>query len=336
MATKPQVQCNGNSLTLGTGATGGLTYPNQLATLLTAGWDVSNQGVGGDTTQDLIDRGLDSWFDAGRAANVIVLWEITNDVKLNEDAAGAYSRVITWCGDSRAAGFKVIVATCIDRSESLPGAWETNRQAVNANIRENWASFADGIVDLGLAPHLGPAGSALDPTYFDDGVHLTNTGYAIVAKMVYDAVVALETIYLAKTLPGGTTYQPEVFTQNYFGVIDDILYSPPLVFVQANPSGAGAASGAGSAVGVGGTNIGSVGAASGVGSASAVGTSGTNSAAGVGIALAVGASLAAAVGNAAGVGTAQSNGQTASKDVTEKFLLVTTGRLVNARRHGVN
>jgi lysophospholipase L1-like esterase len=62
------------------------------------------------------------------------------------------------------------------------------RNALNAELRAHWKSFADGLADCAADSTIGPAGAEADPTYYRDTVHLTAAGYAIVAGVVAAAV----------------------------------------------------------------------------------------------------------------------------------------------------
>jgi hypothetical protein len=62
-----------------------------------------------------------------------------------------YTRYLQWCADWRAAGFKVVACTVLPRNNGgLYAGFEADRQTVNAQIRANWASFADALADMGL------------------------------------------------------------------------------------------------------------------------------------------------------------------------------------------
>lgn len=199
LVTRKLLLADGNSLTLGTGSTGGNTYPVQLQPLLTGGagtWNVVNQGVGGQTTPQMDTQASGAGPQSTDtqlgfyARTVVIGWEITNDLVTNSvSAATGYANVQAFFNHRRAANAaaKLVVLTCLPRT-TITGTNETSRQTINANIVANWATFADALVDAASIPLLS------DPTnltYYADGTHLTNAGYALVAAAMAPVVNAL-------------------------------------------------------------------------------------------------------------------------------------------------
>lgn len=79
------VACVGDSITAGYLSTGGMNYPNQLQTLLGAGYKVTNYGVGGTT---MLKKGDNPYWNtaaytqaAASNAAIVVLMLGTNDAK---------------------------------------------------------------------------------------------------------------------------------------------------------------------------------------------------------------------------------------------------------------
>lgn len=127
--------------------------------------------------------------------NIAVLWAGTNDLYYNKKltASGLHELIQDWCSGRKAAGFKVIVCTITPRSDLfIPGNFEERRQILNALIREHYSEYADGIADIAADPRLGDAGDELESMYYTDKVHMTPTGYAIVAGIVRDAIIGLD------------------------------------------------------------------------------------------------------------------------------------------------
>lgn len=192
LITRKFLICDGNSLTLGTGSTGGTNgYPVQIIPLLTGGsgtWRVLNNGVGGQTTPQMDTQASTGGANTTDgylgfyARTVVVGWEISNDIVTNnlQNAGGgttAYNNVVTFFTNRRAAGAtaSLVVVTCMKRTD-MTAPNETARQAANASILANSATFADGVYDPTADARLN------DPTnltYFADGIHLTDAGYAI-------------------------------------------------------------------------------------------------------------------------------------------------------------
>jgi lysophospholipase L1-like esterase len=196
----PQIVFDGDSMTDGHQSTNELNYPNQTITLLggTSNYSYINLGIGGQTvaamTTDAVSE-VDSLLQYGsnRPYNFVVLMGGTNDLGQPAtglvDATTTYNRIVTYAQGRRNAGFKVIVNTILPRSAAgTPADFETSRQTVNSNIRSNWPTFADGIADIASDSIIGPAGASDNTTYYPDKVHMSNTGYGIVASYVAAAI----------------------------------------------------------------------------------------------------------------------------------------------------
>lgn len=179
---------DGNSLT----ASG--YFPQLVYTdLVSLGYTVmmQNYGVGGQTTEQMLadDRTVDIAENLNAYKNIIHVWEGSNELYFNATAITTYNNIVTYCKRRRAAGFQVIVGTLTPRIFTLtPVTQEADRLAVNANIRSNWRSFADGISDMGADPIVGNYDYCLNTAYFADGVHYTAAGYTIVADIVSKAI----------------------------------------------------------------------------------------------------------------------------------------------------
>lgn len=198
IVTRKFLICDGNSLTLGTGSTGGTNgWPVQIIPLLTGGsgtWRVLNNGVGGQVT-----TAMDTQASTGGAnttdgylgfyaRTVVVGWEVSNDIIAGTSAATAYSNYTTFWANRLAANAaaKRVAVTCMKRTD-MTGPQETARQTVNANILANWPTFADALIDPTADARLN------DPTnltFFADGIHLTDAGYAIFSGLMATAINA--------------------------------------------------------------------------------------------------------------------------------------------------
>lgn len=195
--------CDGNSLTAGSQSTTGYDYPCQLQTLVGTEYEVVSFGVSSQTTADMIADAagqVDPLYSSSNAGNWCVMWEGTNDIFFDASSATAYANIVDYCEDRRAAGYKVAVGTIMPRgnwpgASTIPGdaaakeaEFEVRRAAVNADIRANWSSFADAIVDIAADDRFDDYN---DTTYFAaDKVHLNDTGYGVVAALVQSALEA--------------------------------------------------------------------------------------------------------------------------------------------------
>jgi lysophospholipase L1-like esterase len=199
IVTQNFLLCDGNSITYGTGSTGGTNgWPVQIASMLNnggaLGWYIVNNGVAGQTTPQ-----MDTQASPGGGAQttdirlgwygktIVTGWEVTNDLATNNvSAAIGYSNLVTFFNHRRAANAaaKLVVATVLP-ANIITGVNETSRQTINTNIRANWASFADALVDVAAIAQLQDPNNTI---YFADGTHPTDAGYALIAQAFASAV----------------------------------------------------------------------------------------------------------------------------------------------------
>ena len=170
--------------------------PAQVMALLPGGLDMKNLGVGGQTTQMMAaDAGteVDPLYATSRRCNILVCWEGTNDLILGTappyDARQAYRHLAAYCKARQRAGFRVVICTVLPRGRLA--AFYDARNALNAELRAHWRSFADALADVAANMTIGADGAETDATYYRDTVHLTAAGYAIVAREVAGAVKRL-------------------------------------------------------------------------------------------------------------------------------------------------
>lgn len=151
----------------------------------------------GHTLQQRIDAFSTDVAPNLREDDIVIIWCGTNDLAgaSGVSAATLYSRIQTYCGLVHALGGKVIVCNVIARS--ILGAdladMDTRRLAYNLNVRNNWATFADGFADLGNTTHLAVLSDALNTTYYQaDEVHLTTSnGYPLVSSVVAPEITTI-------------------------------------------------------------------------------------------------------------------------------------------------
>lgn len=189
--TVSRIIFDGNSLTAGTGSTAGNTYPEQVMANF-PGRTYWNYGVAGQTTTqmdadaaaqiDILKRNLYT------GQNIVIAWEITNELVAGVSATDAYNNFVTYCTNRRAAGFKVIACTVLPRSTANQEQFYADRLEVNTNIRANLASFADDIADFALDGRIGYDGAQNNPEYYSDTTHMTDAGYGVADEIVTDAL----------------------------------------------------------------------------------------------------------------------------------------------------
>lgn len=127
-----------------------------------------------------------SW---GFTNKVYVLYEDTNSIVTSGWTA---DQVVTanWniAATARAAGFKVILTTCIGGT-GFNTAQDAVRVAANAAKLAGWASHADGIVDLAAVPEFVSTTTPSEIRY--DNLHLTDKGYRIFGHHLAKGIRAL-------------------------------------------------------------------------------------------------------------------------------------------------
>ena len=190
--------CDGNSLTAGQGASNPATtsYPARLdADAAFSTVTTYNLGVGAQETQDMIDDAasqVDPLYN-GAVDNILVAWEVGNDIFYNGSVSGAITRFWSYCDARRAVGFKVIIINCPPRDQATDfgdtsGQYNTKLQSANSQLADEWMSHADGYVDLAADSRF--AGYNL--TYYDaDKIHYTDAGYQVVKDLVKAKILAL-------------------------------------------------------------------------------------------------------------------------------------------------
>lgn len=181
--TDAVIVCDGNSLTAG-GYGGTYNYPQLLGQQ--TGFesvDFYNFGVSGQQTSQMASDAvaqIDILINPS-VENILIAWEVGNDIYYQGDATAAYNRFRDYCLARQEAGWRVIVLTCPARTQTTafgdnPSQYETKLQAANTLLLSNWASFSDGIIDL---RQYTPLQTTSAPYYNADQVHLTQTGYQV-------------------------------------------------------------------------------------------------------------------------------------------------------------
>lgn len=195
------VVCKGDSLTFGEGSTAGrgntigTSYPALLLAALDAGAaavTLYNKGVAGESAGDMITAGaseVDSLLDSG-AINVCLFMGGINDlnVALQADAPTTYGRVHDYCLARRTAGWFVGVSTLLPATPTFLQS-DADRLSVNTSIRSGYTGFADFLIDVAGDATMGAAGAYSNTTYYADGVHPTDAGYALLYPYFRAAVM---------------------------------------------------------------------------------------------------------------------------------------------------
>lgn len=180
----------GDSLSASWGDSVGATWSTQLANMIPRQYKLNNQGLGGTTCQAL---STSTYYTVAMAQGVTMASTVfcgTNDIENSVSAATTYGYLQTVVGNmcTQSPAAPVLVLTMIDRQN---GNKESVRQSYNTLIRNGitagtLASCKTILVDVGGAAPLGVSGNSTNTVYFQtDQIHLTDTGYNVIAQYVY-------------------------------------------------------------------------------------------------------------------------------------------------------
>jgi lysophospholipase L1-like esterase len=202
------VVCTGDSITSGTGSTGGpaqtmltpvggTNYPNRLWSLLgSSTWQVKADAYPGRTLIQMNTETStygDLYFSPrGASKNINIVWGGTNDCSSYTSVGSAMSLYEKLCLQKKALGWKVVAVTMLLRQDgAAPGisAFAINQAQFNTWLRANYTRFADTLVDVAADSRLQ---NPSNTTYFNaDKIHLTDAGYIVVANLMYAVVSTL-------------------------------------------------------------------------------------------------------------------------------------------------
>jgi len=183
--TAPVIIWAGNSLTVGYSSPG-YSYPPSSYVVAPEyngiTYEKINLGVGGLRASEIdsaIGARLVSEYRNRAGKNIMIVQIGVNDLGNSVTPGRTYSYLSAFCLKYRAMGYKILVST-------LPSSalWYGNpsREPYNEMIRNGYANFADGLIDLGGDFLIGKPTSYSDTTYFTDGVHMTEAGYQEIAS----------------------------------------------------------------------------------------------------------------------------------------------------------
>jgi lysophospholipase L1-like esterase len=147
-------------------------------------------------------------YSAGRSSNVYVAGVGTNSLYFTSSGvtvAQAFTQYVSLCQTARAAGWKVVAATILPRSDtqaSVSPTFEADRQSFNAAVLSTalsggtvfgstYSRFADAVADPASDSTIGQQGQSDNTTYYQDKVHPTAAGAAILANYYATAIQGL-------------------------------------------------------------------------------------------------------------------------------------------------
>lgn len=189
---------DGNSLLTGLGSEPltkhgtslGARIPGQLPEFI-----FQHYGISGQTTPTMVTNASSTVHKCPLAfvdKNVCFLWEGTNHIEAGVPAASAYASLVQYSTAARAAGYKVVVGTVLDRAwGSSAAAKDAIRLTTNAMILSGAPADFDAVVDIASIPGLT---DSTNTTYFmTDAIHLTASGVGLVLSYLEDAIEELYT-----------------------------------------------------------------------------------------------------------------------------------------------
>lgn len=148
---------------------------------------VGNEGIAGNTTQDVLDR-YDADVLSHASLSHVILYSGANDLGsvLGDDADTIIANMKSAIDRAHAVGAKVIVATINPRAHFTP-LQNLYRDTVNTWIRTNGNcdGYCDGMVDFDAALAWSLYPDAINPVYDSgDTIHPTPAGYKAMADAV--------------------------------------------------------------------------------------------------------------------------------------------------------
>lgn len=188
---------DGDSLTQGIYTCDLQSYPWYMERLLpsslvvyNAAWAAKTLG-GADGLVARYAAFTNTLFNPAAHHNIISIMAGTNDIQNGADDREVLRLLQQYSAAARKTGFKVIVSTILPRASFSP-KMETFRLNLNTALRANWKEFADGLSDFAGDPAFSDAKIVNDHTiYAEDGIHLTDAGYQILASIMSSSVRGL-------------------------------------------------------------------------------------------------------------------------------------------------
>lgn len=143
------------------------------------------------TAAALVDPLLDTNYPASK--RICIVWEISNHLaNPTTTAEDAYNAIKAYCQARQLAGWKVLLVTCLPRSDAgLRSDFNELRAIVNDNIMINAETegWADAVAPLHADESIGYDGASDNPgVYNADCFHLNGTGHEYAAPYIAAAL----------------------------------------------------------------------------------------------------------------------------------------------------
>lgn len=185
----PALVAEGDSRTVANGATSWVT---QLS--LSTTYTVTNMSTTGSRVALMIGEALtqvDPSFVYGVPKNTAIIWGGVNDAPNGDSVNTIWTNLLTWAMWRRARGFSSGIMTELPATDGVRAAisWNTAYMApLNTLIRANAATYGYTLIDIQADSRLQDASNA---TYFQDQLHPTTAGQAVIAGIASAAINAL-------------------------------------------------------------------------------------------------------------------------------------------------
>lgn len=182
---------------------GGIPYAavtnNSKYTAVNIGWSGANVASNFVSLGTGVGAGLVNIFPFQfqrmvKPGDIAVLEGMTNDGHHGSGTNFVYTNYVTWCHKVRLSGAQVIAMSVLPRTnvtEVTTNAFEVFRLGINAMLRANWSTFADGFADVGNDPTIGTFQNSSNRLYYLDGCHPTSLGAAYMATNVANAILSV-------------------------------------------------------------------------------------------------------------------------------------------------
>jgi hypothetical protein len=165
------------------------SWPAQMA--LYDNFDISNQSVSGTLICGQIpqaDLWVDTMYRPNATRNVVILATGSNDIaNVGPDFLGTLKCTRQFVQARLAVGWKVFVTTMLDRN-----AVSVQKNTWNQILRQYAWTFGPtaniGLIDFAAQVNLGCDACNANGTYFQDGIHPTQTGINLMAPIASFAV----------------------------------------------------------------------------------------------------------------------------------------------------
>jgi hypothetical protein len=188
-----QVVYDGDSITYGRTLITGNDISAQTPSLTGEVLSRVNYGIGGQAQSEMTTnyptRAQIAYLPS--KLNILKIFAGTNDIHLNgATGAATWASAVSEMQAARATGYKILITTMLPRFDfTTPERAE--RDAFNALVRANWATYADGILDYAADPTMGALAAVSNTVLYADGVHPTEYGDGLLANIDAGPIAAL-------------------------------------------------------------------------------------------------------------------------------------------------